>query len=332
VAGLLTDKDITVRGYGAQWLGIVGDDSCKADLVRLLKPKPGAAEKPKAAAGLGEPGDVPDVMAGFDRQMAVAALGMLKAKECVKDIVPLLEDPNARVRAGAAMALGIMKAKEQADAIAKSLDYKSSFDPRAEEAQMAAIIALVALDAKQHAPAIAKRIASHRSVGEFAIFAIVALDAKEQTKDIAAVLDDNFKGGDAALALGLMDATDYTTRIDGLLKKRDYGFVRCKAAIALGILRAEKHAPDIVDFMKSPKDYERTTAAWALVLLENKEHAAEAIAIIGKDGEKTFFSAWAPNQGGIVVADQLDKIGERAVKSFRMLREEVKKNKTRPLR
>ena len=36
------------------------------------------------------------------------------------------------------------------------------------------------------------------------MFALVALNAKEQTKTIADLLDDDYRGGDAAVALALM--------------------------------------------------------------------------------------------------------------------------------
>jgi HEAT repeat protein len=315
-AGLLTSRDPVTRGYGAQWLGIVGDDSCKADLARLLKGT-------SIFASL-------DGLAGFDCEMAAMSLGMLHASEYAKDLAALLRDRNGRVRAGAATALGLLRAKEYADAIAKSLDYKSGRDPRAEEAEAGAILALVALDAKQHAPEIAKRIKPFSDAAELAMFAIVALDAKEQKKDLAAWLKDDFMCGDAAVALALMGATEYADAIDGLLKKKEDHFARCKAAIALGILRAEIFAPDLADMIKSTTDYERTTAAWALVLLEDKEHAAVALKIIGPKGEKTFFSAWVPKRGSMVIADQLDKLGERAMKSLKKLRGEVAKEETRP--
>ena len=319
VAKLLTDENIVTRGYGSQWLGMVGDDSCKKDLLRLVKAKPFGADA--------------DVIAGFDREMAAGALGLLNAKEYAKDLAALLKDTNARVRAGAASALGILNAKEYADDIAKSLDYESGFDPRAEEAYEGAIFALVALDAKKHAPTIAQRLKKHNDVTDFAIFALVALDAKEQVKDIAALLNDDFKGGDAAVALALMGASDYTDSIRDLMKKKnDFGFVRCKAAIALAILRADKSAVEIADLLKSSKDYERATAAWAFVLLEDKDHAAEAVALLGPDGEKTFFSFWLPERGAALVGDKLDKLGKRAGESFEKLRKEeeekIKNNRT----
>ena len=336
VVGLLSSKDITVRGYGAQWLGFVGDDSCKEELVKLLKAKPTAAKKPKNGE-LDESALISDALAGFDRQMAATALGTLQAKECVNDLVALLQDPNARVRAGGAMAPAMLKAKEHSDAIVKLLDYEGGFDPRADEAKMAAILALVALEAKQHAPAIAKMMSKgdgpFGDAEEMALFALVALDAKEQVKDMAAMLKDDFRCGEAALALALMSATDYAAAISELLKKKDdTRYVRGRAAMALGILRAEKHAADIADLMKNSKDSERTMAAWALILLENKEHAAEAIDAIGPRGTATFFSVWPPQKWGMIVAGQLNKVGKRAEKSLGLMRDEAKKSKSKSTR
>jgi HEAT repeat protein len=337
VIGLLSSKDVTVRGYGAQWLGLVGDDSCKEELMKLLKAKPAAPKKRKSGTELDESALVSDALAGFDRQMAATALGMLQAKECVDDLVTLLQEPNARVRAGGAMALAMLKAKEHSAAIAKMLDYEGGFDPRADEAKTAAILALVDFEAKQHAPAIAKMMS--KGVGPFddaeemALFALVALEAKEQTKDIAALLKDDFKCGEAAVALALMGETDYAASISELLKKKDdTRYVRGKAAMALGILRAEKYAADIADVLKDSTDSERTTVAWALVLLENKEHAAKAVDAIGPEGMATFFSDWVPQRGSMIVAGQLNKVGKRAEKAFRTLQEEVKKSKAKATR
>jgi hypothetical protein len=315
VAALLKDESPVTRGYGAQWLGMVGDESCKDDLLKLLKTKPAANSK--------------DGIEGFDREMAAAALGMLGIKESAPDLAKLLQDPNARVRAGAATAIGIMKEKKYADAIAKSLEYQSEFDPRSEEAYAGAILALVALDAKQHAPTIAKQLANSEAA-DYALFALVALNAKEQTKDIAAMLKDDMKGGDASVALALMGAADYADAIGGLLRKnKDFGFMGCKTAIALGILRANQYAPDIANLMKSSKDYERQTAAWALILLENKKYAAEALAVIGPDGEKSIYSAtWLPDHGAEMVENQLDETATRAIKSYRKMRKQVEENKS----
>ena len=132
-------KNELTRGYGAQWLGMVGDDACKSDL-------------PQTAQDKSPQNEDPDAIKGFDREMAAGALGMLGAKECAKEIAGLLQDKNARVRAGAASALGILKAKEFTGDIAKSLDYEGEFDPRAEEAYQGAIFALVELDAKHARP------------------------------------------------------------------------------------------------------------------------------------------------------------------------------------
>jgi HEAT repeat protein len=197
---------------------------------------------------------------------------------------------------------------------------------------MAAILALVALEAKQHAPAIAKLMSKERGpfrdAEEMALFALVALDAKEQVKDIAALLKDDFRCGEAALALALMGETDYAAAISELLKKKDdIRYVRGRAAMALGILRAEKYAGDIAGVLKETKNAERAMAAWALVLLESKGHAAEAVDAIGSGGMGAFFSAWPPQKGGMIVAGQLCKVGKRAEKSLGLMRDAAKQSR-----
>ena len=361
VAELLANENVLVRGYGAQWLGIVGDDSCKDDLARLLKSKNLLVNYEKMSKDdlvrlLKEkkvnviPDEMSkdeidkiskeeiieilksserDLLTGFDREQAAVALGMLRASEYAKDLVALLQDSNGRVRAGAVTALGVMEAKQHADDIAKVLDFKSEMDPYAETARASAIIAIAKLDAKQQTPAIAKCLAEHNSAGSCAIYALVALNAKEQTKQIGALLKDDFKAGEAALALALLGATEYTDSINELLKhKNDFGFIHCKAAFALGILRAKGHIPDIVEFMKSSKDYEQDAAAWAIVMMESKQHAADAVEIIKKHKKEDCLYLWPPEEGEFLAADQFFKVEQSAVKLFTKLQKEIDDKKS----
>lgn len=314
VATLLTDKNEVVRGYGAQWLGMVGDQSCTKDLLRLLKEK--SAEDP-------------DVISGFAREQAASALGLLKARECAPDLAALLQDPNGRVRAGAATGLAIMDAKDHADAIAKLLDDElSPLDHNADRARNAALVALAVLGAKKHAPTIAKQLAGYGDAQELAVYALVALDAKAQAKDLSELLKVGSKRGDAAVALALLNATEYVDPIGELLRineDKDHDFVRCKAAFAVGALQAKKYTPELVALMKTSKDYNRVAAAWALVMLESQEHASEAITIIEEQKSETCSHLWMPDQGEFVASEQFSVVENRAQKSFAKLKENLEK-------
>ena len=58
----------------------------------------------------------------FDRGRAAIALGLLRAKEYAPDLVKLLTSPNAFDRSGAAFGLGAMRAREHESAIAQLLN------------------------------------------------------------------------------------------------------------------------------------------------------------------------------------------------------------------
>jgi HEAT repeat protein len=316
VAKLLTNKDEVVRGYGADWLGMVGDETCKADLARLLKERALPTES--------------DVMAGFGREEAASALGMLGAREYANVLVDLLEDPNGRVRAGAATGLALMKATEHADAIAKLVDDRASErDVNADRARTAGFVALVALDAKQHAPTIAKQLTRHDGARDSAIYALVALDAKAQARDLSTLLKDRFRGGNAAVALALLGATEYADAIGNLLRlkdEEDFGFVRSKAAFAVGVLQTQKYIPEIVELMKSPKDYNQVVAAWALVMMESQEHASQAITIIKHHKREDCRDLWMPDEGEFIASAQFYAVEERARKSLAKLLNAMEKN------
>jgi HEAT repeat protein len=383
VAGLLTNDNIVVRGYGAQWLGMIGDETCKDDLVRLLKTKNDTVNYEKMSkddlirlimekkVGFMS-GDLSkeetdktskdevkanlitdetfkeeirkiskdeliailqtgerDILDGFDREQAAVGLGMLHAREYAKDLAALLKDPNGRIRAGAVNGLGIMEAKEYVEDIAKVLDFKSVMDPYAETACASAIIVLTKLQVKEQIPAIAKRLGEHSAVGNCALYALVALDAKDQQRHISELLKDDFKAGDAAVALALLGATEYVDSINDLLKKKeneDLGFVRLKAVFALGVLQAKEHIPDIVEFMKTANDHEKVAGAWALVMMESQEHAADAVKIIKQQNREDFQDLWMmPEEGEFLAAPRFYKVEQQAVKSFAKLQEEIEK-------
>jgi HEAT repeat protein len=316
VADLLRNDDEIVRGFAATMLSVVGDDSCKDALFQLLQAK-----------------DLPvreKNYAGTDRAQAAAALGAMGFREYTKDLAALLQDSNGKVQGGAALGLASLGAVEYADAIAQLLD-RPYTGADTDSACMSAIVALARMVAKPQAAAIAKRL--HNRSGDlstktYAIYALAVLDAKEQTKDLAALLEDPIYGGDAALALALLGASEYATTMKDMLTGENKTSQRpFDAAMALGILKEEKYAPDLARLLKAREESVRHAAAWALVLLESKEHAAEAVRIITQHAKanQQKREAYFPWPGGYprFAAGQFCAIEERAMKSFRRLRKEM---------
>ena len=309
VTRLLDNDSEIVRGFGAHWLGVVGDETSKKDLYRLLKAKNLHIQD--------------EAFAGYDRAAAASALGRLGAREYLKDFAALLHDPNDQVQAGTARAIGSLKAKEYSAAIAELVE-----DGR-DRACMAAIVTLVDLGAKQYAPVIAKRLTSHGdpSIPEYAIYALAALDAKEQSKDIATLLGNQYKGGHAALALALLDAKEYLPQIRELMNNGG-GLTRRDAVLALGIFQNKQDIPTMARLMQDSEDYVRVGAAWAIIMLEDRPHAPQAIRILEQNGKDHIADHFPlPHGAQFIASAQFRREKERAVKLYRKFKA-IEQNET----
>lgn len=104
LAAWLADDDQAIRAYAATMLGVSGDIAYAPQVAKLLTRKKY---------------DPDDLI--YDRGRAATALGMLQAKEYVKDLIALLSSKNDYDRAGAAMGLGWMGSKDHAKAVARLL-------------------------------------------------------------------------------------------------------------------------------------------------------------------------------------------------------------------
>lgn len=264
--GYLGHADDTVQGSAALMLAMTGDSKVAPHIAKLLRdPRP-----PRKS----DEDDYP--RARYAGGRAAIALGLLGAAEYKPDLVKLLRSANEHDITGAAQGLSFLKAADAAKDIARLLVEDN------ERVQVAAIDALVDLGvAGSYTKEIAKGLSTGFSseVRAASVFALVKLKAREYSKDIAALLKERFSKQEAAIALALMGANEHAGEIASLLEDEE-PLNRCAAMLALGILGAEKYAPAIHRRMLAEKSYVEDYGADALVLLESREFAGAAMALI----------------------------------------------------
>ncbi|MEO7659046.1 MAG: HEAT repeat domain-containing protein, partial [Pyrinomonadaceae bacterium] len=108
----------------------------------------------------------------------------------------------------------------------------------------------------------------HMEVPKSAAYALAAIGAKEHAGDIAKLLKDEFRQGDAAKALAIVGATEYVSEIAKLLVAKS-GLTRSAALISLAFLDSKKHIPQMINLYNGdPENYVKLHAALALLLME----------------------------------------------------------------
>ena len=293
LADMLGDSDQAIRAFGAMLIGITGDQSFVPALGKLLE----------------RPGDERDLIA-YDRGRAAMALGMIDARQYKSKIAVLLKSTNEFDRAGAITALGHFGATEYAKDIAGLLVRPSGVDD-----DPSPVYFLVdAGVARNYKPQLLKAMSDRfrTETATAAMYALVAVDAKEHAKDIARLLADEFRKADAAKALALLGATQYTEQIAFLLKDRS-GLVRSAAALSLGILVARSHASRVAALLKDPEVYVHAYAATALMLMEAKEYYPVAVPLL-EHGHSTGSYVTGEDHFDPVVAAKTRIVTERLVK------------------
>lgn len=218
----------------------------------------------------------------FDRSRAAMALGLMGAKEYAPKLSALLRSSDDSDRLGAALGLGYMDAREYVAEIAKLLDDDE------DRVQIAAMQALGELEAKEQAESIAKLLTSlgDPMLNETACYTLARLNAKEQKKDLAEVLREQFRKGHAAKALALLGAKEYTKDIAQLVEDGS-ALVRCDALIALGILDAKEHTISVAAHLQDGEAFVRPYAAVALVLMGDQTHTKDILALMRPEGKDT---------------------------------------------
>ncbi|MBC7817547.1 MAG: HEAT repeat domain-containing protein, partial [Planctomycetaceae bacterium] len=263
VAKLLKNPDPAVRSYGVVWLLVLGGTQYKQDIAKLLDDKPGT------------PADRFERLSyNIERCVAAMALGEMGAKEYAPRLVALLKSSVGYDRTGAVRGLRSMGAKEHAKQIADLLSDENdilSYD----DVRTAAIKTLAEFDATECAEQIAsvlKEEVVSSEVAAAAGYALARLNGKAWSKDIATQLNDPTAQGDAAKALALLDAKEYTKEIARLLDAHD-SRIRSDALIALGILDAQDYRTQIAGHLQEEDTDVRSYAAVTLLLMGDQEHS-----------------------------------------------------------
>ena len=274
VASLLKSKDLVVRRLRCHVVADLGDKAHASDLLALLQSPPIAGNNNVF---------FPD----WDRGCAAQALGIIGDRDHINDVAKFLTHRSANIRAGTAIGLGWMQAKDRQKEIAALLD------DREENVVCSAIDALTMLGEKQYAGRFAK-IAIEKN-GDLverssALSALVAMQAVEQVPEIAKLLqfkDDRLARGEAMTALALLNRKEYSKDFAALLADKD---MRGDAMTALAIMNETQYADKIAPFLHSEERSDRQAAAWSLITMESKQHAAAAIDV---------YSAFEQEQAGI---------------------------------
>ena len=261
IATFLDSDDDHVAGFAATLLAVTRDLSYAPLIAKLLdKPDPPAdPERP-----------VHDLTS---RAAAAYALSLLGAKEYVPRVALMLKSKNDYDRAGAATALGEFKAKEYAKDIAELLKPERGMLFGVESFIHALMEMGVGAEYAAEFVSVIRNDADG-DMTETAMFALVKLGDRQHAKEIARLLSDEFRKADAAVALAIMGATEYTDQIAGLLKDKD-SLTRMAALNALGIMRAKKYERQVARHLNDPDD--RLNAAFALVLMDADRYAKRII-------------------------------------------------------
>lgn len=268
IAEFLKSDDDAVKGFAATILSITGDTAYVPVLATLIEEKDESFTDPSTSSEV------------TYRGRAAMGLGILGAKEYTAKIALLLKSRNNYDRTGAVNGLSHLGAKEYAKDVVALLANKD-FQHIDDVSPIYFLIETgTAKDYKKELVDVMLRDFGIETV-KTATYAFVKLDSKENAKDIAKLLGKEFRKGDAAKALALLDAKEYTDKI-ALLLNDENSLVRKDAALALGVLKAKNHSSKIAELLKAKEDFVRYYAAVSLVLLEAKEYYKEAIPIIEK--------------------------------------------------
>src|SRR5687767_12965001 len=253
-ATLLKDPDRAVRSYALTMIGITGDRTMAPQVAVFLKNTGGANSD--------------------ERGSAMVALGLLGAAEYKLKIAPFLSSTDHNDRSAAIRALSLLGAKEYAHEIATIMITRSG---SLEDA--APIHFLVETGtAQDYKPQLVKvmLVPFDRDRSTAAMYALVGTDAKEHAADIARLLDDEFSRDDAAKALALLGATQYTRQIALLLNDKN-PLTRSAGALAIGVMDAKAYTGDVAKLLKDPEEFVRPYAAAAIMLLRADTFYKEAL-------------------------------------------------------
>jgi len=229
-------------------LAVIGDLKYKKDIAKLLKDKNHTLPKSED--------NLESTFKNFDRSRAAMALGLMGAKEYAPNLSILLRSPDADDKAGATLGLGYMCAREYISNIANLLDDDN------EQVQVSALEVLGEFDATEYSKKIASLLNSRTGsmVIETACYTLARFNSKEQASELARLLNERFRKGYAAKALALLGAKEYAENIVQLIEDDD-PLVRSDALIALGILDNKDYINKIATHLQDKKIFVRAYAA-----------------------------------------------------------------------
>ena len=301
VTALLTNRDETVRGFAAVWLGVLGEQKSTKDLLTLLRSKQLPVQEKS--------------FEGSDRGRAAIGLGLLGAREHAAELGRLLSSSNEYIRGGAALGLAYMNVTEYATDITKLL-----VDPD-DQVRIYAVWALAEMDARDHAPDIAgllkNEVLGDPAIKQSALYALAKLRAIAQAKNIAPLLQDRFLKGHAAKALALMNAHEYASAIAQILKDAE-PLNRRAALLALGIMQAKDYEDEVATHLEDPEEFVRPCAAWAIIMMESQKHTPRALKLA--EASKGMLSVEGQGAEQIAVKE-FRQAFDRAEESFKKMAE-----------
>jgi HEAT repeat protein len=258
------------------------------------------------------------------RGRAAMALGLLDAKQYAPDLVALLNSKNEYDQGGAAMGLGYLGDRRYSKAVAALLDTRDDMSGLIPGVAESAMISLVLMGAAaDYSDKIARMLRSGRELPgetvETAAYALAVAGAKEHAPDIAVLLRHDHARGYAAKALGLMGATEYAKEIAALLAGQ-HSSDREAAALALGVMGARQYAGAVAKLLRDAEQPVRYRAAVAIVLMEAHDYDAAAIPVI----EKTHQAGYRFNESDFnqIAHDQFVAIKARFEESLAKIKKQ----------
>jgi HEAT repeat protein len=252
------------------------------------------------------------------KEPALKTLGSIGGRDSVPEIVPLLIDPEYRVRDAAGEALVRLGASEiVVNRSVELLKHENSqvrsqaacrlgglgaskatpflslaLEDADETVRRAAVVSLARLDARDRVPQMLKLLRGHHGLGQReAANGVAWLDAREAIPELLTMLDDPDRsvGGEAAHALGFLQAKEAVGPLSRLVLHKD-SWLREKSIEALGNIGEPAAVPLILGALDDSRGYVVQTALYALWNLQAKEAAPRILPLLKYDKDDQYAS------------------------------------------
>jgi HEAT repeat protein len=304
----MKDEDASVRGAAAHaYIELGGKE--KAPVIALLRdPSPEVREKVLlglAGAGVREAAvEILPLLQSkerTDRTYACYALGTLRARQAIPDLLPLVRRDEEAL-GSAIQALGLLRAREAAPEIQKHLGHPEDF------VRSAAAKAMGELGRREAVPDLIPLLKDpHNFARAFAALSLGELGARDRIPDLVALLSD--PDGEvrcnAARALGEVGSVESVPLLIPLLKA-DHRGVREDTVVALGLLRAKDALSEVSRCLEDRSPRVKGVAAEALVRLEATSEIDRLKTLMAKEGD-----GWMRSNFGAALAALGSREGAR---------------------